>query len=70
MTDPLAQVPATFVAYRIPSRADDDYYALEVLARILGVGIVVVGDADQIEAELETVAPVTRVPDPLTAAQE
>jgi zinc protease len=38
VTDPLAQVPATFVAYRIPSRADDDYYALEVLARILGVG--------------------------------
>ena len=34
------------------------------------IAIVVVGDADQIEAELETVAPVTRVPDPLTAEQE
>ncbi|MEZ4869124.1 MAG: penicillin acylase family protein [Caldilineaceae bacterium] len=38
VTDALAQVPATFIAYRIPPRADPDYYALEVLARILGTG--------------------------------
>ncbi|MCB0127917.1 MAG: insulinase family protein, partial [Caldilineaceae bacterium] len=38
VTDPLAQVPATFIAYRIPPRDDPDYYALEVLARILGIG--------------------------------
>lgn len=38
VTDTLAQVPATFIAYRIPTRDDPDYYALEVLARILGVG--------------------------------
>ncbi len=38
VTDDLAQTPATFVAYRIPPRGDPDYYALEVLGRILGVG--------------------------------
>lgn len=38
VTDTLAQVPATFIAYRIPTRDAPDYYALEVLARILGVG--------------------------------
>jgi len=34
------------------------------------VAIVVVGDADQIEEELETVAPVTRIPDPLASPAE
>ncbi len=36
--DPLARVPAEFVAYRIPPRGQPDYYPLVLLARILGGG--------------------------------
>lgn len=38
MTDEIARVPATLIGYRLPPRDDPDYYALEVLARILGAG--------------------------------
>jgi predicted Zn-dependent peptidase len=36
--DPLAQLPAVIVAYRVPPHADPDSRALQLLARILGPG--------------------------------
>ncbi|MBA2447744.1 MAG: insulinase family protein [Chloroflexi bacterium] len=36
--DDLARVPATFLAYRMPPRGQPDYYAAELLSRVLGAG--------------------------------
>ncbi|MBZ0293753.1 MAG: insulinase family protein, partial [Anaerolineae bacterium] len=36
--DPFASVPGVFIAWSVPPRSDDDYVALEVLARVLSYG--------------------------------